>query len=408
LAVRSGARQQTLEIAAATHSIMTTHFPDVLFGNAELSSLERKLGFSGRDSSHRRRVLALVCIGWVPLLALASFQEALFPGTSLYSFSTDVGLHCRALLAAPVLVLAEVTCFPHLAATCRHFCSTGLISEADRSRFDAICESAMSLEASRWTRLCVAALTYALVFWLVSSTHYRVPAWQHAGAGDTLRFTPGGWWHALVTLPALVALVLTWLWRLILWGRLMFQVAWLELRLVPAHPDAVGGIRFVVLAVRSFSPVGFAVGTIVAGALANDALLHGADLARLRTAAVGMLVFVLLVFAPPVLAFARPLTAARLRGIRLYGTLAIGVGRHFEQRWLGKTGYDDAVLKTLDFSAMNNLYATVSKVYDMKLVLVDTPAMATFAGVSLLPLAFVGVLSLPIEVVRSTIANLLF
>jgi hypothetical protein len=387
---------------------MTTHFPDALFGNARLSSFERKLGFSGRDSNHRQRALALVFVGWVPLLVLASVQEGLFRGTSSYSFLTDVGVHCRALVAAPVLVLAEATCFPHLAATCRHFWSSGLISEAERPRFDAACESTMRLEASRWTRLAVAVSTYALVFWLVSATHSRVPAWQHTGSGENLRFSLGGWWHALVTLPALVALVLTWLWRLVLWGRLMFRVSRLELRLVPAHPDAAGGIQFVVFAIRSFSPVGFALGTILAGALANDALLHGADLARLRSAAVGMLVFVLLVFAAPALAFAQPLTSARLLGIRRYGRLAIGVGRTFEHKWLDRAGYDDSALDALDFSAMGDLYATVSNVYRMKLVLIDPPTMAVFAGVSLLPLGFVAVASLPIEVVRTAIANLLF
>jgi len=387
---------------------MTSLAPDALFGSAALSRLERRLGFPGRDSSHFRRAVALLCIGWVPLLTLASLQEGLLPGTSLRSFLMDIGVHCRALIAAPVLILAEAICVPQLSSTCRHFVTAGLVDEAHRVGFEAAQASTRRLEASRWARVCLVLLAYALVYWLAVATRSLVPSWQLAPQSAIAPYSPAGWWHVLVTSPALMVLVLTWFYRLGLWGRLLWKLSRLGLRLTPAHPDRAGGLQFVVYSIRAFAWVGFAVCTVVAGAIANDVLLHGLDLNRLRNAAIGMLGFVVVVFGAPVLVFARPLASARFQGIQEYGALANGVGRRFEEKWLRRPNHDESVLVTQDFSAVADLYETVAKVYAMKILLIDPPTMLMFAGMSLLPLGVVGLFSLPLELVRSVIADLFF
>ena len=58
----------------------------------------------------------------------------------------------------------------------------------------------------------------------------------------------------------LLLLGLGWLWRLYLWGRFLWQLSRLDLRLVPAHPDQTAGLKFVGYAVRAFALLGFAWG----------------------------------------------------------------------------------------------------------------------------------------------------
>jgi len=121
-----------------------------------------------------------------------------------------------------------------------------------------------------------------------------------------------------------------------------------------------------------------------------------------------MLGFVVLVFGAPVLVFARPLASARFQGIQQYGALANAMGRRFEDKWLRRPSCDESALGAQDFSAVNDLYESVAKVYAMKVLLIDPPTMLLFAGMSLLPLGVVGLFSLPLEMIRSVLANLFF
>ncbi len=58
-----------------------------------------------------------------------------------------------------------------------------------------------------------------------------------------MRFSLAGWWHLLVSLPLLLILFFGWIWRLALWARFLFLMSRLNLRLIPAHPDNVGGLK---------------------------------------------------------------------------------------------------------------------------------------------------------------------
>jgi len=80
----------------------------------------------------------------------------------------------------------------------------------------------------------------------------------------------------LVSIPLLLVLIIGWLWRVFLWGRFLYLMEGLDLRLIPGHPDRVGGLKFVSSSLRGFRLISFALGTFVAGTVANK-VHHGAS-----------------------------------------------------------------------------------------------------------------------------------
>jgi len=349
----------------------------------------------------------VVAAGWLPLFGLVVAQSELSGLPGLEPFFADRAVQCRALLAVPMLVLGRAICYPQLSAMCAHFMDGGLIAPNDDRRFNALLASTRRLEASPWAAAVAIALAYSLVLLMVAASP-TVPAWHLDRAGWLAPYSPAGWWHLLVCVPLLVVLLLGWLWRLALWARLLWTVAKFDLELVPSHPDRAAGLKFVGFAVRAFAPVGFALGVVVAGALANEAGRQALSLATYRNAAGGLLLFVVLVCSAPLLVFVRPLAAHWQRGIHQYGCFAHSVGQGFERKWLRGEKPDEPVLDIQDFSALTDLYQCVANVYAMRVVPVDIQSTLLLGAAAVLPILVVALTSLPAAVVRDFVARMLF
>jgi hypothetical protein len=103
-------------------------------------------------------------------------------------------------------------------------------------------------------------------------------------------------------------------------------MARLDLRLIPSHPDHAGGLMFLSDSLRAFWLVGFALGTIVAGAAANRIMRYGESLATFKHITIGLVVFVLILFAGPLTLFIGKLRETKRRGDFVYGALAARSG----------------------------------------------------------------------------------
>jgi hypothetical protein len=187
-----------------------------------------------------------------------------------------------------------------------------------------------------------------------------------------------------VSLPILLFLILGWLWRLILWGRFLFKVSRLELRMIPSHPDGSAGLKFAGISLQSLSLGPCALGAILAGTIANRILDQGATLLSFRVTILGFIVVMLALTAGPLLSFTPKLVKAMHRGALEYGAMARAVGRHWERRWLSREIADET-LHAADFTATNSLYGIVSHVYTMNVVPVEWRNLVTVAFASVIP-----------------------
>jgi hypothetical protein len=201
-------------------------------------------------------------------------------------------------------------------------------------------------------------------------------------------------------------LQVAWLWRLFVWTRFLYLVSRLPLRLVAAHPDKAGGLKFVGMSVRAFAPVAFAISVIVAGTVANRIMHDNVSPLAFKYAVAGFAVLMMALFVSPLLVFINPLVTASRRGMYEYGALARGLGQQMERRWLGH-GVDSEALEANDFSATTDLYAIVSNVYAMNAVPVSLQNLLMLLLATLLPFVPVLMMAFSPKVVLEELMKLL-
>jgi ABC-type multidrug transport system fused ATPase/permease subunit len=389
----------------------TANANDELFDGGPLLRWERLLGLvrHGRPLAAKRTLVA-VLIGWVPLALLAAAQLLFSADESAKSFFSDIAVHARFLVAVPALIFAEAECIPLLGRIVNHFAETGLVVEPDKARFEAAVSSTQRLLDSTIGHVVTLVLVYLVVAVLALYFSDALPAWHRQEATGIMRFSPTGWWHALVSLPLLLMVFFGWLWRLVLWTRFLFLMSRLDLHLIAGHPDGVGGLKFVSSSLRGFRLVSFALGTVVAGSIANRQINQGTQTFDWKNLVGGLMIFLLILFAGPMAIFLRKLRETKRRGIFEYGALARTVGTQFEAKWLRqKENVDETALEVQDFSATADLYAVAANVYAMRQAPFTVRDLIGPVGISaMLPFVPLALLAMPLEVIFRGVVKLLF
>ena len=208
----------------------------VLFENAPSVGVQQRLGLlKPGDLNVRRRALLVVLLGWVPSIFLAVLASLVTRSNDFVSLLREVGVHGRYLVAAPALVLAEATCVPLLNAIVWHFIGSELVPAHARARFEeAVASSGACLArgSPKWPSCCLPVWRLLLPSYLT-----RMVLRIRQSGGLLPIYSAAGWWHALVSLPLLLAIVLGWLWRVVGWTRLLCLIARLDLKLIASHPD---------------------------------------------------------------------------------------------------------------------------------------------------------------------------
>jgi len=370
--------------------------------------LQRSLGLVKPEQPRiLRRALFTATLAWAPL-ALATAAQTIWRGDgSVNWFFSDFSIHARYLIALPALIFAERDCIPQLEKIVRHFVDIGLVTDSDMPRYRAAVESTRRLLGSGYGDLIVPFISYLSTFLLVLYVPLEwIQPWQRTAAGG---FSAAGWWNVLVSMPLVLMFLFGWIWRIVLWARFLMLVSELDLRLLPAHPDSACGLRFVSTSLRGFRFISFALGAILAGAIADRVVYQGADLLSFKAYLIGLVVFILIVFAGPLTVFIRKLRQTKRRGMFEYGALATRLGHEFESKWLRADGDSkDEMLSAPDFSATTDYFSVAANVYEVR----DLPfTLKDLIGPvlpALVPFLFVALLKVPFQVIIDSIIKLWF
>jgi hypothetical protein len=366
-------------------------------------------GLGGIEANRvaRRAVLAAL-IAWLPLVALAAVQGLALGPDPRESLLLDVSIGSRYLLALPLLIAADAVCLPALGRILRHFRDSGLVAETSLPRFDALVQSTRQLVQSPGAELGLVALAYVGTLALGSVLYPEtVSTWVVPIRDGVGQVSLAGWWRALVSQPLFLVVQLAWLWRILLWARLLWGIAHMELRLVPSHPDLAGGLGFTVASLRAFMMVSLALAVSVAGTVAEGVLHRGQPLQLFRIPVGGFVALMLVLFAGPLLFLAFPLLRAQPRGRLQYGALATAMGQEFERRWLQPGSVNAESLVVQDFSATTDLYSIASNVYHMRIVPLDLRSLVPLALATVLPFVPVVLIVLPFKQVLELVGKLL-
>jgi hypothetical protein len=348
----------------------------------------------------RRRVIAISLIAWLPLCILSALGGRLLGGPAGVPFLLDVEVHARFLIAMPLLIIAELVVHRRTRLLVTQFLERELVPESARARFDAAIASAFRLRNSVLAEVLLIALVYGvfvLVVWrryvaLQTATWYADPA--IAGSELTL----AGMWYGYVSMPIFQFLLLRWYFRVFVWTRFLWQVSRIDLRLVPTHPDHVGGLGFLANASTAFVPLAVAHGAVVAGFIANRIFHLHAPLPEFKIEIAVLVVFVQCIVFGPLLMFAAQLAQAKRTGLREYGTLAARYVREFDAKWIRRGApADEPLVGSADIQSLADLNNSFEVVRAMRMAPVTRDAIVQLAAATLAPVAPLLLTVMPLE-----------
>ena len=304
----------------------------------------------------RRRMLTITALTWVPLLALTLAEGTAVTNVTI-PFLFDVEAYARFLISLPILLLAEVFLHRRLGEVVAQFRQTRLVPPEQTPRFEDAVSSALRLRDSPMAELALLVVVFvaAPVAW------HNAPAlpastWYANVEAGRVELTHAGWWFVHASVPLTQFLILRLYFRLIIWGRFLWQVSRLQLSLTPAHPDRAGGLGFLEEGVLGFLPVLLAQATIASGFIASRVLFDGRNVQDVHIEMVMLVVVLLALVLLPLCFFAPRLIDTRRTALCEYGALASSYVREFDRKWLGgQAPRDEALVGSADIQSLAHL-----------------------------------------------------
>ena len=301
-----------------------------------------------------RRIIAIPLIAWLPMLMLSALEGRAWGGSVRVPFLLDIDVNARFLLALPLFILAEVVVYQRMRPVVRQFLERGLIPNTARAKFDAALAS-----AQRWRNSLLAEVLLVALVLLVEGRFARqvlgaptVDTWYANVTSAGLRPTFAGWWYRGLSLPLLQFILLRWYYRVFIWARFLWQVARIDdLRLLPTHPDRVGGLGFLTGTVFAFVPLLLGQGVLIAATIANTIFFYGAKLPDFKVRIIWLVALAVFIVLGPLLVFSVRLDRAKRAGLREYGALAARYMREFDQKWVRGSSAGDTHMGSADIQS---------------------------------------------------------
>ena len=359
----------------------------------------------------RRRLIILLLLAWLPLLVLSALEGQALGGSVAVPFLRDVEVHVRFLVAVPLLIIAELVVHQRMRFVVRQFLERNLIPASALPRFETAIALALRLRNSVLAEVLLIAFVYVvgvLIIW----RHYAALAtatWYAAPTAAGLQLSLAGVWYGYVSLPIYQFLLIRWYFRLFIWARFLWQVARLDLSLIPTHPDRVGGLSFLTNTVYAFAPLAVAHGALLAGWIANRIFFLGAALPDFKVEIAVLVIFLLGVVLGPLLVFALQLAQAKRTGNREYGTLAERYVREFDAKWLrGGAPADEALVGSGDIQSLADLGNSFEVVRTMRIAPITKEAILQLVVATLVPIVPLALTMMSLEDLLKRLLGIVF
>jgi hypothetical protein len=350
-----------------------------------------------------QRVLVVSLLTWLPLLVLSSLEGNVLTGRP--------AVPVRFLVVIPLLIGAEPVVHRHMRLVAKHFLDRHLIPESAMTRFDAAIASASQLCNSVLAEVALLAFVYVfdiLIIWPYSVA-FETSTWYAPPSVQGSRLSVAGIWYGYMSLPILQFLLCRWYFRLFIWTRFLWQVSRIDLRLVPMHPDRVGGLGFLSDTAHAFVPLLIAHGALMAGLLGNRIYHLGAKLPDFMLVILVFVIFLICVVLGPLIVFAPQLARAKRIGKGEYGTLAERYVREFDVKWLrGGAPADAQLLGSGDIQSLADLGNSFAVVQTVRIAPFTGETILRLAAATLAPMAPLLLTMMPLEEVLTRLLGLLF
>jgi len=323
----------------------------------------------------RERSLAISAITWLPLFLLSLLEGDAWGSRVQLPFLLDVSTHARFLIAVPLLFLADRFAYERIPPTVYQFERRGIVAAQDVPKLRAILDLGPRLTRSIIPELVCLLLVYTIGHFVWTQAFTSDTTTWYSSAAKGMSPTKAGLWYQWVSLPLFRFLFFRWFFRLGLWGYILFKIARLPLKLLPTHPDKVGGLGFLNLVSNIFVPIIVAWGVLLSGQIAMKKIAQGSELLSFKFEGIGVLVIAILFVLGPLLFFTPALLAARRAGIREYGVLGARYTREFDDKWIQGKPKDEPLLGSADIQSLADLANSYEVVRKMGFVVISRSAI---------------------------------
>jgi hypothetical protein len=327
------------------------------------------------------------------------------------AFPVDLEVHIKFLLTLPLLIAAELVVHRRMTSLLTVFLERNLIPESAKSRFDAAVASAFRMRNSMLIEVLLIAFVYVVGILVVWRQYMALDAasWYVTASAGHTQLSLAGKWYSYVSLPIFQFLLCRWYFRIIIWGRFLWQVSRIQLSLIPTHPDRVGGLGFLSKTVYAFTLLAVAHGTLLAGTLADRIFFLGTSLTDYKMQIAVMVVFVLCLVIVPLMVFAPQLAQTKRIGLREYGTLAERYVREFDTKWLrGAAPLDEPLVGSGDAQSLADMGNSFEVVRIMNILPVTKETILQIVFATIAPLLPLVLTMMPLEQLLKTLVGVLF
>jgi hypothetical protein len=348
-------------------------------------------------------------LAWLPIAIYAVAHDALYETASGEPLLWHYGIHVRALVAIPILILAEGTVEKSIRSVVSQFSESGIVDGTQIEPYRCALEQARKILNSLTAQVALIVVTGTGVFFGYGTTMLidESAPWLLFARNGRQSLTFAGWWYVLVLLPLFSFLALQWLWRWIVWAIFLRRVSKLKLNLVATHSDRCGGLLFLQTVPAAFAGFVFALTAVLASQWGHEVEFHGVDIYSFKSALIGFVLIIMGIFVGPLLVFSGCLWRTKRQALREYSALVARQGRLFHRRWIEDKGSDDEKVDTSDISALAGLRNSFEVITHMRPVPIDRTLLITLAWSVILPILPVIALKLPIQDVLKRLAKTL-
>jgi hypothetical protein len=344
------------------------------------------LATSGLDLL-QRRIIFFVLLTWLPLLLLLAITGQLLEDSVKVPFLYDLETHIRFLVAVPLLLVAELLVHQRMKLVVRQFIERGIITAESRPRFDTCIVSALRLRNSVWLEIGLVVFVMGYHFVWAEISTLDITIWYAKGVASQQQLSLAGYWFVYISMPIFQFLMFRWLLRIIVWTRFLWQVARLDLYLIPTHPDKAGGLGFLAGSAAAFMPLTLSLGSLLSAMIAQRIFYEDAKLLDFKPEIATAVVFILLLILGPLCVFAGHLARTKREGLMRYGSLASRYVTEFEQKWLqGGAAPDEVFVGTGDIQSLADLNNSFEIIPAMRLFPFGKETIIQIAATVLLPL----------------------
>ena len=183
----------------------------------------------------------------------------------------------------------------------------------------------------------------------------------------------------------------------------------LNLRLIPTHPDTVGGLGFLGSGQAQFGILAFAISIPFAAALGERIIFGGERLLSYKITIAAYVVLQLILFLGPLLVFTPLLLKAKRKGLLDYGVLAARYTQSFDEKWVkGNAPEGESLLGSSDIQSLADLSNSFQIVRSMRTFPFNRDNIVFIVAASVIPMLPLVLTIIPLEEILLRILKLLF